>query len=106
MRKFALADPELLWVCGEVTCGWCVWAEWHFRSSLDRYVWIHGMLCAFLKPWAEGFLQRIDSLAIRARFAARAAVIACEPPIKFPANGRSNTCLRRSLCAQCVLMGC
>ncbi|EIE25840.1 O-acetyltransferase-related protein, partial [Coccomyxa subellipsoidea C-169] len=51
--------------------------EWHFRSSLDRYVWIHGMLCAFLKPWAEGFLQRVDSLAFRARVAARTAVIGC-----------------------------
>ncbi|BDA44067.1 probable O-acetyltransferase CAS1 [Coccomyxa sp. Obi] len=50
--------------------------EWHFRSSLDRYVWIHGMLCAYLKPWGEGFLQRIDALAFRARLAARTAVIA------------------------------
>ena len=41
-------------------------AEWYFRSSLDRYVWIHGMLCAYLKPWAEGFLQRIDALNVRA----------------------------------------
>lgn len=36
------------------------------------------MLCAYLKPWAEGFLQRIDSLAWRARLAARTGVIACE----------------------------
>ncbi len=54
----------------------CACAEWHFRSSLDRYVWIHGMLCAYLKPWGEGFLQRIDALAFRARLAARTAVIA------------------------------
>ncbi len=25
-------------------------AEWYFRSSLDRYVWIYGMLCAFMHP--------------------------------------------------------
>jgi hypothetical protein len=34
------------------------------------------MICAYLKPWAEGVLHRIDSLATRARLCARAAVIA------------------------------
>lgn len=27
-----------------------VTAEWYFRSSLDRYVWIFGMLCAWVHP--------------------------------------------------------
>lgn len=25
-------------------------AEWFFRSSLDRYIWIYGMICAFVHP--------------------------------------------------------
>ena len=54
----------------------CCRAEWHFRSSLDRYVWIHGMICAYMKPWAEGILVRIDSMAFRARTAMRALLLA------------------------------
>ena len=51
-------------------------AEWHFRSSLDRYVWIHGMVCAYMKPWAEGVLVRIDNMAFRARIATRTLLLA------------------------------
>ena len=54
----------------------CCCAEWHFRSSLDRYVWIHGMICAYMKPWAEGILVRIDNMAFRARIAMRALLLA------------------------------
>ena len=65
----------------------CCRAEWHFRSSLDRYVWIHGMICAYMKPWAEGILVRIDSMAFRARMACRALLLAGEsggpPPLSF-----------------------
>ncbi len=28
----------------------CLPAEWFFRSSLDRYIWIYGMICAFMHP--------------------------------------------------------
>ena len=34
--------------------------EWFFRSGLDRYVWIYGMMCAFCHPWYDAFLQWID----------------------------------------------
>ena len=54
----------------------CCCAEWHFRSSLDRYVWIHGMICAYMKPWAEGILVRIDNMAFRARIATRSLLLA------------------------------
>ncbi|KAL3154843.1 hypothetical protein ABBQ38_011385 [Trebouxia sp. C0009 RCD-2024] len=50
--------------------------EWYFRSSLDRYVWIHGMLFAYMHPRFEAALQRIDKFAIGARLSIRAAIIA------------------------------
>lgn len=53
----------------------CV-AEWYFRSSLDRYVWIHGMLFAYLHPRFEAALQRIDKCAVGARLFIRTAIIA------------------------------
>ena len=59
-----------------MTCLLCGCAEWHFRSSLDRYVWIHGMICAYMKPWAEGILVRIDNMAFRARIAMRGLLLA------------------------------
>ena len=34
------------------------------------------MLCAFLKPWAEGCLQRIDAWQPRARFVGRGLLVA------------------------------
>ncbi|KDD73873.1 Cas1p-like 10 TM acyl Transferase domain-containing protein, partial [Helicosporidium sp. ATCC 50920] len=36
--------------------------EWFFRSGLDRYVWIHGMLCAFLHPAFERGLAIVEGL--------------------------------------------
>ena len=54
----------------------CVMAEWYFRSSLDRYVWIHGMVCAYLHPWAEARLARIDALGRLQRLLARGALAA------------------------------
>ena len=55
---------------------WC--AEWYFRSSLDRYVWIHGMLCAFLHPWGERMLQRIDKLNLQTCLLVKTVIVAGE----------------------------
>jgi hypothetical protein len=54
--------------------------EWRFRSGLDRYVWIHGMLCAALQPAVDAALSKVDasprSLRVAARTAAGAAAAA------------------------------
>ena len=54
------------------------YAEWYFRSSLDRYVWIHGMLCAFLHPWGERVLQRIDDFNLQTRVLVKTVIVAGE----------------------------
>ena len=34
------------------------------------------MICAYMKPWAEGILVRIDNMTFRARIAMRALLLA------------------------------
>lgn len=50
--------------------------EWHFRSSLDRYIWIYGMICAFMHPKIEKFLQAVDGMEAKRRRATRAVLVA------------------------------
>lgn len=57
-------------------------AEWYFRSSLDRYVWIHGMACAFFHATFEGWLKRMDSQPPFSRLALRTVLTACAPPAR------------------------
>lgn len=64
---------------------WC--AEWYFRSSLDRYVWIHGMLCAFLHPWGERMLQKIDKLNLQTRLLVKTGIVAGEVGFVYSVQG-------------------
>ncbi|KAJ7525591.1 hypothetical protein O6H91_17G057800 [Diphasiastrum complanatum] len=41
--------------------------EWQFRSGLDRYVWIIGMIYAYFHPMVEKWLERLDELEYRLR---------------------------------------
>lgn len=34
--------------------------EWYFRTGLDRYIWIHGMIFAYLHPTFETWFKAID----------------------------------------------
>jgi len=36
--------------------------EWHFRSGLDRYVWVFGMACAAGMPWLEAAYAKVDAI--------------------------------------------
>ena len=58
-------------------------AEWYFRSSLDRYVWIFGMVCAWAHPHANAALEAMDGLQLRARLLLRAAVLAAVGVLGF-----------------------
>ena len=49
--------------------------EWRFRSGLDRYIWIYGMLCAHCHPAAERLLHFIDALPGMAKALTRAGIL-------------------------------
>eukprot|EP00298_Acanthocystis_sp_HF-20_P013371 c20317_g1_i2.p1 GENE.c20317_g1_i2~~c20317_g1_i2.p1 ORF type:complete len:357 (-),score=77.85 c20317_g1_i2:54-1124(-) len=38
--------------------------EWHFRSALDRYVWIFGMFCAYNFPNFERFIYWVENQSV------------------------------------------
>lgn len=35
--------------------------EWYFRTGLDRYIWIYGMVCAYVHPRLESYIQALDA---------------------------------------------
>lgn len=49
--------------------------EWRFRSYLDHYIWIVGMLCAFNHPRIEAWLQKIDNLPAKSGNAVKSLVV-------------------------------
>ncbi|KAJ6829800.1 protein REDUCED WALL ACETYLATION 2-like [Iris pallida] len=49
--------------------------EWRYRSGLDRYIWIVGMIYAYYHPTVERWLQKLEETGTKLRVSIKAAIV-------------------------------